>query len=97
MDNPIFTRNTMFNLFTPDVSKMNMEQLMSQVSPDQAAQIRSFIVDNLLEEKSFNENHPFILAIKQDKNNNFKILKDELVLKITQLPESHPAKKLIWN
>lgn len=97
LHNDFFTRNTMFNLFTPDISKMNMQQLMSQVSPEQAAQIRSFIVDHLLQEKNFNENNPFIVALKNDKQGDFKVLKDELVEKINTLPESHPAKKIIWN
>lgn len=87
----------MFNLFTQDVSKMNMQELMSQVSPEQAAQIRSVIVDHLLMERSFTEHHPFIVALKNDKENNFKILKDELVEKIQALPDNHPAKKISFD
>lgn len=87
----------MFNLFTPDVSKMNMQELMSQVSPEQAAQIRGFIIDHLLAEKNFNDQHPFIVALKNDTNDNFKVLKDELKQKITNLPESHPAKNIVFN
>lgn len=84
----------MFNLFKPDLSKINLQELIGQVTPEQAAQLRSFIVDNLLEEKTFNANNPFFAALKQDSTGQFNVLKEEIVEKIKLLPESHPAKKL---
>lgn len=84
----------MFNLFKPDLSKVNLQQLIGQVTPEQAAQLRSFIVDNLLEEKTFNVNNPFFNALKQDTTGQFNVLKEEIVEKIKALPETHPAKAL---
>lgn len=56
----------MFNLFKPNLSGINLQDLISQVTPEQAAQLlRSMIVDTLLEEKSFNPNNPFFTALKR--------------------------------
>lgn len=87
----------MFNLFKPDLSKVNLQDLIGQVTPEQAAQLRTFIVDALLDEKTFNLNNPFFTAIKNDKTGQFNILKDELLNKIALLPDNHPAKKLELN
>lgn len=84
----------MFNLFKPNLSGINLQDLISQVTPEQAAQLRSMIVDTLLEEKSFNPNNPFFTALKEDKKGSFDILKNELISKIQKLPDSHPAKNL---
>lgn len=84
----------MFNLFKPDLSNVNLQDLIGQVTPEQAAQLRSLIVDTLLQEKTFNSNNPFFTALQNDHNNQFGILKDELIEKIAQLPDTHPAKSL---
>lgn len=87
----------MFNLFKPDLSKINLQELIGQVTPEQAAQLRSFIVDSLLDEKTFSDKNPFFTAIKDDKTGQFNVIKEELVSKISLLPENHPAKKLEFN
>lgn len=78
----------------PDLSKMNLQELISQVSPEQAAMLRTMIVSTLLDEKTFNPKNPFFEALRNDKQGNFKILKDELVEHINKLPDNHPAKSL---
>lgn len=87
----------MFNLFKPDLNKINLQELISQVTPEQAAQLRTFIVQSLLDVKNFNEQNPFFTAIKEDKTGQFSIIKDELLNKIALLPDDHPAKNLKLN
>lgn len=87
----------MFNLFKPDLSKINLQELIGQVTPEQAAQLRTFIIDALLDEKTFSDKNPFFTAIKEDKTGQFAIIKDELISKIALLPDTHPAKKLEFN
>lgn len=87
----------MFNSFTPYLSQMNLPSLVSQITPEQSAQLRSFIVDSLLEEKTFNLHNPFFTAIQKDKKEEFTILKEEIIQKIKSLPDTHPAKQLVFK
>lgn len=86
----------MFNFFKPNLAGLNLQDLISQVSPEQATQLRSLIVDTLLDTKSFNLQNPFFVALKNDTAGQFDILKNELIAKIQNLPESHPAKSLTF-
>lgn len=83
----------MFNL-KPDLSQFNLQELISQLTPEQSNQLRTFLVEQLLDEKTFNLNNPFFIALKKDTKGHFDILTKELKEKIQYLPESHPAKKL---
>ena len=65
----------------PDLSKMNLQELISQISPEQAATIRTMIIATLLDEKNFNPNNPFFDALKNDTQGHFKIMKDEITSK----------------
>lgn len=78
----------------PDLSKMNLQELISQISPEQAATIRTMIIATLLDEKNFNPNNPFFDALKNDTQGHFKIMKDEMIAHIQKLPDNHPAKSL---
>lgn len=84
----------MLNLFPTDISTANLETLISQLTPEQAQQVRSVIIDALLTEKSFNLNNPFFTALREDKAGNFDILKKELFSQIKKLDDNHPAKNL---
>ena len=85
----------MFNISKLELEAIQMESLISQLTPEQSAKLRAVIIDNLLNEKTFLPNHPFFTAIKEDEAGNFNLLKVELIDRIKSLAPQHPAKQLM--